>query len=538
MGEGFFDKFLEISTIIYNRALEDGRLLRPSQEELRSLALQEKGVIETVHGAIAAWSDPVSRSKMHTKNNIDNIFGDEEAVLLKDARTRMANEDLICLDFIVANGPEPQRGRAIVPISRAAVLYGISQLFDMAATPFSDPDYTIVMFFDDDFKTNPALPLKEKKVMIRNAHSEDGRGVKIIRNSGYLGEIKKGPFTFHDWWAKASGTGIFLHSGCRQDRLYIEGKGYVNKSSLVLALSANGKTTTSCSVIARKNGEESWLIQDDGGILTHDGSFRGFEGKGLFVKTDGVTGDGQVEILYALLSPHAYYENVFVDADGIPDFANVDLTRNGRAIVRRADVMHAQHAPIDVPSVDYMFMITRGETMPAVSKLTTEEAVAYMVLGQSIQSSAGNPEEAGKIINSFFYDPFIAGDRAEHANLFYSILKANPGIQCYLINTGYVGPDEVAGDIGIVDTMSIMGGVLRDSIPDSSWKLSETSGLLVPSHVQGVKDPRLFEPAVFYDKPEEFLAKQRDLDRHRAELVGSYASLDQKVVDVFAQRAE
>ncbi len=35
-----------------------------------------------------------------------------------------------------------------------------------------------------------------------------------------------------------------------------------------------------------------------------------------------------------------------------------------------------------------------------------------MVLGQSQESSAGDPTQAGQLKNEFFYDPFISGDRS------------------------------------------------------------------------------------------------------------------------------
>ena len=46
-----------------------------------------------------------------------------------------------------------------------------------------------------------------------------------------------------------------------------------------------------------------------------------------------------------------------------------------------------------------------------------------MILGQAMESSAGDPTNAGNIRSEFFYDPFMAGDKAEHANIFYKIMK-------------------------------------------------------------------------------------------------------------------
>lgn len=53
----------------------------------------------------------------------------------------------------------------------------------------------------------------------------------------------------------------------------------------------------------------------------------------------------------------------------------------------------------------------RGPLIPAISKLTREQAAASMVLGQAMESSAGDPTRAGAIRSEFFYDPFVAGDR-------------------------------------------------------------------------------------------------------------------------------
>ena len=131
--------------------------------------------------------------------------------------------------------------------------------------------------------------------------------------------------------------------------------------------------------------------------------------------------------------------------------------------------MHAAN-DINARRVDNLFLITRGNIIPAVAKLTHEQAAAFMVLGQSMESSAGDPTQAGTIKNEFFYDPFIAGDRSEHANLFYDILQANPHINCYLLNTGWVGEGDSYKDITLADTMGILDSLLRGGAED--WHLS------------------------------------------------------------------
>ncbi|GIX01863.1 MAG: hypothetical protein KatS3mg112_0800 [Thermogutta sp.] len=156
---------------------------------------------------------------------------------------------------------------------------------------------------------------------------------------------------------------------------------------------------------------------------------------------------------------------MWIEPDGTIDFFNMERTSNGRAVVERRDFMHAAQT-INADRVDNLFLITRGSTIPAVAKLTHEEAAAFMVLGQSMESSAGDPTQAGKIKNVFFYDPFVAGNRAEHANLFYDILKENPHIQCYLLNTGFVGEGESTRDIRLQDTMGILDSILRGGLDE------------------------------------------------------------------------
>ena len=298
--------------------------------------------------------------------------------------------------------------------------------------------------------------------------------------------------------------------------------------SLFVALSANGKTSTTCKVLARKGRERSWLIQDDGGTLSRDGTFRGFEAGGVFIKTDALNPGEQIESYYACLKRQTFLENVYVGADGAFDFYNMDLTSNGRAVVERRDFMHAGDQ-INAPQVDNLFIITRGSLIPALAKLSHEQAAAFMVLGQSQESSAGDPTQAGKLKNEFFYDPFIAGDRAEHANLFYDILKSNGHIRCYLLNTGWIGEGMHFRDINLNDTMGILDSVFRGGLED--WMPSEGTGLLVPRAVRAA-DSILLHPAKLYGMA-EFEKRQKALDRQRAEFISSYPGLHPDIVAVF-----
>ncbi len=181
--------------------------------------------------------------------------------------------------------------------------------------------------------------------------------------------------------------------------------------------------------------------------------------------------------------------------------------------------------------IEDLILITRGPLIPAVSKLTPEQAAALMVLGQAMESSAGDPTRAGTIRSEFFYDPFIAGDRAEHANIFYEILRGLPYMNYYLVNTGGVGEGYGYKSISVGHTLSILDSLLRGGFED--WVDSPT-GFQVPASIRAVDDI-LVHPERLYSRI-EFEEKQRELHRLRYEAVAKFSgSLHPKIREVFSK---
>jgi len=515
---------------IRQKALQENRLLdNPSLEELRVLVEQEPGVEKTIYGNFVVESGPSSRAAMFTKNSVDYPFGKEELQLLAQCEQALSKERLISLDRIVGNTSSNTTVRLIVPERFAHVAYGGGNLFIPVKGKVEQPTYEIVMFSDEAFEANKSKPLPQKDITIRLAMLDNGRVIKIIRNSNYIGEYKKGVFAAEDWTHKTFGDGIFLHTGCREDYLQSTHGDYRTVRTLLVALTANGKTTTTCKILARKGREKSWLIQDDGGTLMPDGSFHGFEGGGVFVKTESINPGNQVEIFYGLLKPETLCENVYVTEDKDFDFYNFERTSNGRAVIRRKDFLHASPY-IDVDRIDNLVLITRGPLIPAISKLTLEQATSLMILGQSMESSAGDPTQAGKIKGEFFYDPFVAGDRAEHANRFYEIMGVLPHVNYYLLNTGGIGEGAHYNDIRLEFTMAILDSLLRGGLED--WVDSPT-GFKVPRSVRHVDDIYL-HPEKLYSRM-EFEEKQKELNKIRCEAVEKFGNaLHPNIRNVFS----
>ena len=507
------EEFARTSERILQRARAENRLIdNPSTEELRRLTAREPGIKETMYGSFIAESEPNSRAAMFTKNSVDHSFGLEELELLAQCERILFGERLIQLDRIVGNRDSGVTVRLIVPERFTHVAYGGGNLFIPPEGKVESPTYLILMFTDESFETNRLKPLPQKDITIRLAMLPDGKVIKIIRNSNYIGEYKKGVFAAEDWIAKTKRGGIFLHAGCREDCLQsFSGEPRLSRS-LIIALSANGKTTLTSKILARKGREKSWLVQDDGGTLMRDGSFYGYELGGIFAKTEGNNPEEQREIYYGLLKQDTFLENVRLAEDGDFDFYDTEKTANGRAVIRRRDFMHTSRY-IGVEKIDNIILISRGPLLPAISKLNLEQAVTLMILGQAMESSAGDPTQAGKIRSEFFYDPFMAGDKADHTNRFYEILKGLPHLNFYLLNTGGIGEGEHYKDVSVSKTIAILNSLLRGGL-DEHW-IDSPGGFKIPTAVRDVDDI-FFHPEKLY-LMSEFEEKMRKLNQVRRE---------------------
>ncbi len=459
--------FKEAARKIYLDAKNQGRLIEgKSLYEIKEIALQQDGVIQTNLGSVASDSEPMSRSAPHTKNNVDHAFGEEEQALAAKAVEYLSREKILSLDTIVGDGKDGVTARFIMPLPYAQVAYGLKLLFEdtPAARVVEDPTYTIMYFTDESYEPNKFRKLVDKDISVR-LWMGDKRGdqVKICRNTIYLGEAKKGVFQFEGWRVKQiDRQGIFLHCGARRDHLWIydlesERPELQERVTGVSGMTATGKTTTLCRKLAKLPRETSEMIGDDGGFIGMDGSYAAFEQGGVYIKTEGLD-ESQPEILRAALSADAFLENVAVSRyPYMPDFKDTSKTGNGRAIVRRDHLGHASKS-LRADRLDYIIILTRNPLANVISRLTPEQATMQFIYGESIESTGGNPEEAGKFKRAVFLDPFLVGDRLEHALLFYEIIKRNR-IKCYLANTGTIGENDMK--VSLRQSLASYSDILR-----------------------------------------------------------------------------
>lgn len=211
---------------------------------------------------------------------------------------------------------------------------------------------------------------------------------------------------------------------------------------------------------------------------------------------------------------------------GKVDFFNTTLTSNGRGMVKRGDIAYTDK-DIDLEKTDYVVFINRRyDILPPVVRLNDEWGAAAFMLGESVETSAGDPSEAGKSKRVVGTNPFIVGSEVDEGNIFLNILRRNPGIQSYILNTGQVGGRSSGQKITVQDSVKIMEMIARDKI---IWRRDEFWGYDVPVEIPGV-DLKRFDLNKFY--PEDEIAElSENLKRERLEWLDQFKGLNPDIIN-------
>ncbi len=270
--------------------------------------------------------------------------------------------------------------------------------------------------------------------------------VTVGLGSDYMGEVKKGFLRMAMYLAKQKGI-LGIHAGAKIVRARNQKTGEFQRYGVaIMGNSGTGKTTnTGHTHFLNRDGEESLVVQDDFvGLRVKDGQVLGTE-QALFLKTDLDADD--VLLRPATQSPEFTSQNLYINYRGEIGYLSEDLSANGRGILP-ISVLPAdrRHTSIDLPPLDELdhlmiFFNTRHSmVVPILQRLNSEQAGAYFMLGESVETAAGDPTRAGMSIRVPGTNPFIVGNAAVEGNIFYEFIKRfEDKVTCFLLNTGGVG---------------------------------------------------------------------------------------------------
>ncbi|MDJ1433428.1 phosphoenolpyruvate carboxykinase (ATP) [Halostagnicola sp. A-GB9-2] len=473
----------------------------PSLEALRELASPNETTTE--YGSPSYVSEFRSRSSDRTKNAIDSEFSDDDYDLLADAVEIADERDMLCIDRLLGRHPDATFCcRLFVPVEHARIALAWAKLFEPADG--RDPDFSTIQLPDYDERTIRVLP-------------DDG--FTAVLGTDYLGEAKKSFLRLFMRRAKER-DGLGLHAGSKRVRVRDEDDDLRIVGQVFMGLSATGKSTLTSHGCWLEDPEGAVMLQDDVCALLPDGSVAGSEGEGLFIKTIGLDPDEQPGLYEAATDESAVLENVAVDDDGTVDFDEPRYTSNSRAVVQREELESADEE-IDLDRMDQVFFITRNPLMPPVAKLDTDQAAVAFMLGESIETSAGDPSRAGESIRVVGTNPFIIGPEGEEGNIFQDLIETLD-VDCYVINTGYLGNE--SKDIGVTESVTVLTEVARGTI---DWADDERTGLTIPESVPGLDIEEYYVP----DHVDEYDEALSNLRADRRAYLEEFDELREEIVD-------
>jgi len=460
----------------------------PSPAELRELTTRMPNARHTEFDNYNVQTRVVSRSKASTYIATDRPEEHSDQTLTRAEAQRIADrqdeyirdKDMVVIDGYIGNDPD-YRVRARLYIEAAnANIAGMQRwlYFDAADTgPNFEPQLTVIYTPNLEAPGYPA-----DRVIVVDLEA----GVTRVLNSDYFGESKKGGLRM---WNKLTYDrgGLSLHAGCK---VVPTERG--EQAMLIIGLSGTGKTTTT---FTRQN--DSKPVQDDFVALYPGGLIVATE-NGCFAKTFGLDPKFEPTIHGAVCKPEAYLENVSQD-NGKVDFFDTSYTQNGRAVFRM-DALGWHKDAREVKSVDHLLILNRNENIiPAVARLTRDQAALYFMLGETQGTSAGGKDEEGKFLRVPGTNPFFPLRHEQQGNRFLELMDSC-NFQVYLLNTGRVGGpdrDDRSKKVTIPYSSAVVKAIAEGTI---QWEPDPDFGYEVATSLPGIDDVEILQPRKLYER--------------------------------------
>jgi phosphoenolpyruvate carboxykinase (ATP) len=390
----------------------------------------------------------------------------------------MAEQDVIVLDGYIGDHPDARMRTRLIIEKANANIAGMQQLLYFPADDDAEPELTVI--YSPSLKA-PGFP--DDRLIAVDLEN----GVTRVFNADYFGESKMGGLRMWDAAMYRRG-GLALHSG-----LKVVGEGDSRRVGLVVGLSGTGKTTTTFSLAG--GGAP---VQDDFVALFPGGKVYGTE-NGTFAKVYGLTPESEPAVWHGATQPRSYLENVAIDGDGKLDWFDRGHTENSRAVIGAADIP-GMIPPGGVDEADFMLILNRNANIiPAVTRLSPDQAAAYFMLGETQGTSAGGKAEAGKFLRVPGTNPFFAYRHEWQANRLREILDTCD-LEVFVLNTGRVG-GQADSELSKKVTPAVSGAIVA-AIAEGSieWEVDPDFGYQVAQSVPGVEDVELLQPRLLYQR--------------------------------------
>jgi len=319
----------------------------------------------------------------------------------------------------------------------------------------------------------------------------------VILGTQYAGEMKKAIFSVMNFLMPLN-EHLSLHSSCNTS---LDN----DNVCLFFGLSGTGKTTLSAS------GNRK-LIGDDEHVWTDKGVFN-IEG-GCYAKVINLNKAKEPEI-YNAIRFGSLLENVVVDNKRDIDFDDSFYTQNTR-VSYPIDYIDNSIVPCITCHPSNIILLTCDAfgVLPPISKLTKEQAMYHFINGYTAKV-AGTEDGVDKPKATFsacYGDAFIVWHPMKYATLLSNKME-NHNVNCYLINTGWIGGKYGVGkrcDINI--TKKIVEEVHNGNLSKVEYEKYPVFNLMIPKKVDGVPT-KILNPRNSWNDKEEYDKSLNNLAR-------------------------
>ena len=353
------------------------------------------------------------------------------------------------------------------------------------------PEFTI--YFAPAFYADPARDGTRSKTFIAINFK---RRMVIIGGTEYAGEVKKSVFTILNYVLPDRGV-LPMHCSANV--------GPAGNVALFFGLSGTGKTTLSAD-------PGRGLIGDDEHGWSDSGIFN-FEG-GCYAKCIHLSQEKEPQIWNAIRYG-TVLENVMMDPGSRSlDFASDELTENTRAAYPIDYIDNAVTPSMGGHPTHILFLTADAfGVLPPISRLTPEQAMFHFLSGYTAKlagTERGLGKEPSATFSSCFGEPFLPRRAVEYARMLGDRMHRHD-VQCYLVNTGWVGGAYGVGHrMHLPETRAMVNAAVQGLLDGVRTKPHPVFGVGVPESCPGVSASVLdakaqWADASAYDRAAEHL---------------------------------
>jgi phosphoenolpyruvate carboxykinase (ATP) len=308
----------------------------------------------------------------------------------------------------------------------------------------------------------------------------------LILGTEYAGEMKKGVFTFLNYFAPKRNI-LSMHCSATADRK-------TDQSSLLFGLSGTGKTTLSAD-------PKRLLIGDDEHCWADTGVYN-IEG-GCYAKAIDLTPESEPEIFQALRFGAVLENVVYEDATHRVDFTDTTITQNTRGAYPIEFIRSAKIPCVAGHPKDIIFLTCDAfGILPPVSKLSPAQAMYHFISGYTAKV-AGTEEgvkEPSATFSPCFGGPFLVWHPSKYAELLAAKMKQHDA-RVWLINTGWSGGGYGVGKrIKLAHSRAILDAIHSGALADAKTKRDPVFGFDVVTACPGVPVEILWPRDTWGDK--------------------------------------